>query len=237
MRFKFLLNQIKIYFSIIFVPLFLCITACGGGSEKSDEASEESVAIGQTSPDNKLPTINAGNDVETQENTRVILSASASDTDGTVDSYSWTQISGTEVSLLGIDTARLVFTAPPLADPTVQQTMIFEVTATDNDGGTASDRVNIVIKPQPLKGMVTLNWSKPTQNTDSSALTDLSGFKIYYGESQDNLSAHIVIEDPTAYAKVIENLTANTTYFFAMTAFNSKGVESDLSAVVSKLIN
>ena len=32
-------------------------------------------------------------------------------------------------------------------------------------------------------GTATLSWTAPTQNTDDSALTDLAGFRVYYGSS------------------------------------------------------
>ena len=30
-------------------------------------------------------------------------------------------------------------------------------------------------------GSMSLSWTPPTQNTDGSALTDLAGYKLYYG--------------------------------------------------------
>lgn len=84
------------------------------------------------------------------------------------------------------------------------------------------------------KGAVTLNWTPPTENTDGSVLTDLSGYKIYFGSSADLLTQSITISNTGLTEYVIENLTANSTYYFTITAVNSLSVESDYSSIISK---
>src|ERR1700681_4629171 len=37
-------------------------------------------------------------------------------------------------------------------------------------------------------GMATVSWQAPTTNTDGAALTDLSGYRIYYGISATDMS-------------------------------------------------
>lgn len=86
--------------------------------------------------------------------------------------------------------------------------------------------------PPPVSSTssATLSWSP---NSDS----DLAGYKIYFGTASENYTAP---GSPTVIGKVtsytVTGLQRNTTYFFALSAYDSAGNESALSAEVSKSI-
>ncbi len=40
-------------------------------------------------------------------------------------------------------------------------------------------------------GSATLSWKPPTENADGSALTNLAGYRIYYGRNRDNLTESV----------------------------------------------
>lgn len=82
---------------------------------------------------------------------------------------------------------------------------------------------------------VTLSWTAPTTNTDGSALTNLSGFDIYYGRSADDLTQKISLGTVGQLSYVIENLSAGT-WYFEVIAINSSGVESGPSTTASTVI-
>jgi hypothetical protein len=84
-------------------------------------------------------------------------------------------------------------------------------------------------------GSATLSWTPPTENTDGSTLTDLAGYRIYYGRTRDSLDQVVEIKQPGLTTYMIENLSP-TTWFFSMTSYNSDGVESNRSEVVSKTV-
>lgn len=84
-------------------------------------------------------------------------------------------------------------------------------------------------------GAATLSWTPPTTNLDGSSLTNLAGYKIYYGTQPGNYPNVITIDNPGLSAYVIENLQPNT-YYFAMTAYNTSGSESPHSNTASKTI-
>lgn len=84
-------------------------------------------------------------------------------------------------------------------------------------------------------GSATISWTPPTQNTNGSTLTNLAGYRIYYGTSQTNLSNVVNITNPGLVTYVLSNLST-TTYYFAMTSVNSSGTESPRSNVVSHLV-
>src|SRR5215469_9411932 len=84
-------------------------------------------------------------------------------------------------------------------------------------------------------GSATLSWDAPTSNTNGTALTDLSGYRIYYGASEDDMVKTVQITNVGIQTYLIENLEAGT-WYFAIRALSSEGTESPLSDVVSKTI-
>ena len=78
-----------------------------------------------------------------------------------------------------------------------------------------------------------LSWDPPTTNTDGTPLTDLSGYKVYYGTSSGNYSSAIDAGNVTSY--VVSGLSSNT-YYFAVTAYDTSGNESSYSNEASKTI-
>jgi hypothetical protein len=85
-------------------------------------------------------------------------------------------------------------------------------------------------------GSAMLSWTPPTTNTDGSALTDLAGYKIYWGPSAGNYTNSVTLNNPGLSEYVVSQLTAGT-WYFAASAINSGSVESVLSNAVSKTIN
>ena len=84
-------------------------------------------------------------------------------------------------------------------------------------------------------GAATLSWEAPTTYTNGAALTNLGGYRIYYGTSADNLSQTIQLAGVGMQTYVIDNLGGGT-WFFAIKAITNSGLESALSDVVSKTI-
>ena len=109
------------------------------------------------------------------------------------------------------------------------------ITVSDSVSAASLPAFTITVNQVSL-GSVTLNWTAPTQNTDGSVLTNLAGFKIYYGTSPDNYPNQITINNPGITAYLVDNLSQNTWYFVS-TAFDSSGMESDFSNVAIRTIN
>jgi len=85
-----------------------------------------------------------------------------------------------------------------------------------------------------FSGVATLSWNPPTTNADGTPLTDLSGYRVYYGNSSGNYSQNINVGNVATY--IINNLTEGLTYYFAVTAYDTSGNESRYSNEVSKVI-
>lgn len=84
-------------------------------------------------------------------------------------------------------------------------------------------------------GSLILSWMPPTQNTDGSALTNLAGYRIYYGVEEHDFPNVIVIDNPGIATYLVEGLTPDT-YYFAATAVNTNGIESDFSNIATKIV-
>jgi hypothetical protein len=84
-------------------------------------------------------------------------------------------------------------------------------------------------------GTATLSWAAPTQNSDGSPLTNLTGYRIHYGTNASSMTQVVDLASLSLTNYTIGNLPAGT-WFFAITAYNSAGVESPLSNVASKTI-
>lgn len=81
-------------------------------------------------------------------------------------------------------------------------------------------------------GNVTISWTPPTENTNGTTLTNLAGYHLYYGTSQSSLNQLVNITNAGLASYVVSNLTAGT-WYFALTAVNSLGVESPRSAILT----
>ncbi|MDB6087766.1 MAG: hypothetical protein JWN85_550 [Gammaproteobacteria bacterium] len=81
-------------------------------------------------------------------------------------------------------------------------------------------------------GAVTIGWLPPTQNADGSILTNLAGYRVYYGTTTSQLDHSVTITNPGLTRYVISNLTP-ATWYFALTAYNTGGQESDRSDIGS----
>ena len=86
------------------------------------------------------------------------------------------------------------------------------------------------VPPAPTTGSATLSWIPPLENTDGSVLGNLAGYHIYYGISPDNLNQSLTVTNAGLTRYVLGGL-ATRTWYFAMTAYNSIGVESGRTAV------
>lgn len=111
----------------------------------NDGATNTSTVNIEVNHINLAPTANAGSDQTVDENTTVSLSAGLSeDADGTIAQYSWTQTSGTVVTLSDASSSAPTFTAPEIDAVTI---LIFELIVTDDMGVTDTAMTNVIVNP------------------------------------------------------------------------------------------
>ncbi|MDH5692641.1 MAG: S8 family serine peptidase [Gammaproteobacteria bacterium] len=111
---------------------------CGAGLVDAFEAV-------QAVSGNRAPKVNAGSDRRVNPLASITLNGSATDTDGTVQSYLWSQQSGTSVTLNNATTATANFTAPSTPGD-----MVFQLSATDDLAAVGTDTVTITVNAPPV---------------------------------------------------------------------------------------
>jgi hypothetical protein len=82
---------------------------------------------------------------------------------------------------------------------------------------------------------VTLSWTSPTHNTDGTRLTDLAGYRLYYGQTSREYTKSVNVPAAATQSVVIEGL-ATGTWYFAIKSFNSQGVLSGFSGEVKAML-
>jgi hypothetical protein len=85
----------------------------------------------------------------------------------------------------------------------------------------------------PSMSSALLSWEAPTGNEDGTPITGLAGYRIHFGLSAAELDQFIDVTDPASTTYSVKGLTSGT-YYFAVSAYNSFGIEGPLSNIASK---
>lgn len=182
-----------------------------------------------SAPPNRAPVISGTPATSVNAGGTYTFSPAASDADGNALTFSiankpgWATFNAANGQLTGVPTAANIGTFSGIS------ISVSDGVATTTLGSFA---INVT---QVSLGSATLSWTAPTQNSDGTALTNLSGYRIYYGTSSANLTQTISIDNIGVSTYVVENLSPATWYFAVKAVANS--VESDLSNVASKVVN
>jgi hypothetical protein len=84
---------------------------------------------------------------------------------------------------------------------------------------------------------VNLSWVAPAEREDNSALSlsEIAGYKIYYGTAQGQYPSNVDINDGSADSYTITSLSTGT-YYFVLTTYDTQGRESRYSSEIKKII-
>ncbi|KZN65042.1 PKD domain-containing protein [Pseudoalteromonas luteoviolacea] len=135
----------------------MLVASCGGSSGgDSGNPTTPTPTPTPTQPQNNAPTVSISGENSIQEKKEISLTAQASDSDGSVESYSWQIVSGPSTTLTNSATQTVTFTTPDVTEDT---TMTLRVTVTDDDNATASADFNLgvsrIVKSVTITGLVT----------------------------------------------------------------------------------
>jgi hypothetical protein len=95
------------------------------------------------------------------------------------------------------------------------------ITATS---GSISGNTTLTVTPA---GTISLAWDPPTTNADGSPLTDLAGYKIYYGTAFGTYDHSIDVGNVTTYT--LTGLAQGQTYYIAVIAYDTSNNQSGFS--------
>ena len=79
-------------------------------------------------------------------------------------------------------------------------------------------------------------WDPVTTNIDDTPLTNLGGYRIYFGSSPGIYLVSIDVGNQTSVTIAGDNFQNSGTYYFAVTAYTTTSLESSYSSEVSKLV-
>ncbi|WP_405240811.1 putative Ig domain-containing protein [Lentisalinibacter orientalis] len=214
--------------AIVAAAMWLAACSSGGSDAPADGSGQTPPPSGGSSANNP-PTISGNPPSSVKVDETYSFQPNASDPDGDTITFtvqnkpSWADFNTSSGALSG---------TPRSGDEGTYGNI--RITASD---GSDTDSLSFsVTVSQVATGSVTLSWTPPAENTDGSALTDLAGYKIYYGTSSGNYGNSVTIDNPGLTTYVVDNLSPNT-YYFSATAFNSTGIESDFSGEAVKSVN
>ncbi len=204
---------------------------------------------------NFAPTVSAGSDVIVAGGQTVTLTATAEDTNGTVEQYAWTQTSGTTVVLENADTESLTFEAPVDNDP---QVLEFKIIVTDNENSAAADFVTVNVNAgiaapsgfslRLVANNAILQWDE-VENAESyvvysafESFSDLATIDSYAVlDGADRVLVPLSSATTTGFTTQLRNLDNNQRYFFTVTSMftpssSTLSVESAPATEISRLI-
>jgi hypothetical protein len=198
-------------------------------SDGQASAQLSAFAIIVSESQNRAPTISGAPSTVALPGTPYAFQPSATDADGDTLTYnvanapSWATFSATTGRLEGTPTAGDVGTTSGIV-----------ITVSDGEATASLAAFSITVQALAT-GSATLHWASPTTNSDGSPLTNLSGFKIYWGPAPGTYPSSVSVDNPGLTSYVVGNLAPGT-YYFAISAYNATGLESGLSNVASKTI-
>jgi hypothetical protein len=109
------------------------------------------------------------------------------------------------------------------------------ITVSDGTNSRSLAAFSITVTAPQSVGTASLNWTAPTLNTDGSALTDLTGYRVYHGTSANALNDVRTVNGASNTSYNFTGL-ASGTHYFTVTAVNGIGVESSPAGVGLKNI-
>jgi hypothetical protein len=183
------------------------VTSNTPGAVNTGQVLEEGV--------NYPPNANAGSDQLVMVGETVTLDgSSSSDPNDNIDTYLWTQVSGTSVSLADANAVTTTFTAPSaLAD------LQFELTVTDEDGDFDKDTVEIAVREPQDSKLIISEYIEGSSNNKaielynvSDAAVDMLGYSVKRASNGGGWSDELALEGslPAGDVYVIANSSAGS---------------------------
>jgi hypothetical protein len=83
--------------------------------------------------------------------------------------------------------------------------------------------------------VATLTWTPVTEDTDGKVITDVAGYKVFYGSSENDLNTVILLPNPTVTTYLVTELSSGT-WYFGVRAYTVDGTEGAMSNICQKKI-
>ena len=198
---------------------------CTGSSGSTGHAAVQ-ITVDAPVSSNSAPTISGSPDTQIAHGEFFGFTPTASDNDGDALTFS---ISG-RPAWASFNPSTGALTGTPGVEHIDSSSQI-RITVSDGTASAALPEFTLtVIDGGSYGGM--LSWLPPTTNTDGSSLSDLDGYRIYYGAQAGNYSETVDIDNAGQTNHVFGGLSAGT-YYFSVSALDDDGNESPLSEEIA----
>jgi hypothetical protein len=207
--------------------VFALLSGCGMGDDAPAASSPAAAAVGTS-----VPAISLSGTPPTSvvAGSLYVFQPTVSTTGGTATFSasglpSWASINPSTGEVSGTPTSS-----------NVGVTGAITISASDGSATTSLAPFKVdVTAASAAAGSASLSWTVPTLNTNGTPATNLAGYHIYYGTNPGALNTVIDVPGASTTEYEISNLSSGT-YYFAVAAYNSQGVDSADSNVGSKTI-
>ena len=186
---------------------------------------------GGGSPSNRAPVVSGTPSTSVVAGSGYAFRPSGSDPEGRALAWSITN----RPSWAAFNTSTGALTGTPTSSHVGTYSNIV-ISASDGTNRTSLRAFNVAVNsPGSSSGSATLSWTPPTRNTNGTTLSNLAGYRIYYGTSPSSLTRTVTLNNAGLTRYVIDDLSA-ATWYFSIRAFTSSGSESTNSNTVSKVV-
>ena len=198
-------------------------------TDNRDSSASDTVNVAH---DNALPVIDAGSDQSVVANTRVTLTASATDSDGDIVSYGWAQTAGDSVDVSGADQLEASFTLPPKP---AEENFVFAFTAIDNHGGQSTDSLTVAhINALPTVSIERSGSAEVGQTLTLTGNAEDSDGDIVAYAWQQTAGVSVAIDDTSAsqISFLVPSPTAAEALSFSLIVTDNRGAKATASQVI-----
>jgi hypothetical protein len=211
----------------------LSVAGCGGDEEAAAADSGGTPPSGSNPPPsgsgNRAPTISGTPAASIMQGTAYSFTPAASDPDGNTLTFSVTNLPAW--ATFSTSNGRVSGT-PSSAQVGAYTNIRISVSDGSMSANLAPFSVQVVAT---ATGSALLTWNPPTQNTDGSPLTNLAGYRIYWGLNAGSYANSVTVNNPGLATYIVDQLTP-AHWYFAVTALSATGAESPYSNVGSKQV-
>jgi hypothetical protein len=213
------------------IPLAMC-HGCGGGGDSGGSAPVAQAPAPVTAPAglNAAPTITIVPIEVARVGVTYDFQPEATDPEGDSLRFSAERLP-TWASMDPI-TGRITGT-PGENDQGIYESIV--ITVADATHAIVTPPFSITVIDEAGSGVAALRWETPPSKVDGSPLDDLAGYRILYGHDSTDLDKSVFISDPAVTSYQFSALEAGT-WYFAVVAVNSGGLEGPPTTLASKSI-
>ena len=127
-------------------------------------------------------------------------------------------------------------TSPKYFATLIALLLSLQLTACSNNGN-SEDPAGTEDSTSSGENFIRLSWTAPLEREDNQpiSLSEIAGYKIYYGTVENTFSHSVDITDGAANGHTLENLSSGI-YYLTLTTYDTAGRESKPSGEIKIIV-